>query len=81
MLIIVAVISLFLIGATGPRAVVPGRLQSAAELSYEFVAGALRSSTGPEGMKFFPFVSGYHNERISAQAVKTHEIAFRTLEK
>jgi len=56
MLIIVAAISILLIGATAPRAVVPGRLQSIAELSYEFVANMLRSSAGPEGMKFFPFV-------------------------
>lgn len=56
MLIIVALLSILLIGATAPRAVVPGRLQSAAELSYEFVANTLRSSAGPEGMSFFPFV-------------------------
>jgi F-type H+-transporting ATPase subunit a len=56
MLIIVVLISLFLIGATAPRAVVPGRLQSIAELSYEFVANTVRSSAGTEGMRFFPFV-------------------------
>ena len=56
MLVIVVLVSLFLIGATAPRAVVPGRLQSAAELSYEFVANTVRSSAGTEGMKFFPFV-------------------------
>ncbi|HXW40385.1 MAG TPA: F0F1 ATP synthase subunit A [Xanthobacteraceae bacterium] len=56
MFIIVAVVSTFLIGATARRAVVPGRLQSAAEMSYEFVANTVRSSAGTEGMKFFPFV-------------------------
>jgi F-type H+-transporting ATPase subunit a len=56
MFIIVALISLLLIGATVPRAVVPGRLQSIAELSYEFVANTVRASAGNEGMKFFPFV-------------------------
>src|SRR6202050_4158694 len=56
MLIIVGGVSALLIGATAPRAVVPGRLQSVAELSYEFVANTLRSSTGTEGMRFFPFV-------------------------
>jgi F-type H+-transporting ATPase subunit a len=56
MLIIVVAVSALLIGATAPRAVVPGRLQSVAELSYEFVANTLRSSTGTEGMRFFPFV-------------------------
>lgn len=52
----VAVITLFLVGGTAKRALVPGRLQSAAELTYEFVATTLRSSAGAEGMKFFPFV-------------------------
>jgi F-type H+-transporting ATPase subunit a len=56
MLIIVAAVSILLIGATASRAVVPGRLQSVAELSYEFVANTVRSSAGTEGMKFFPFV-------------------------
>jgi F-type H+-transporting ATPase subunit a len=56
MLIIVGGVSALLIGATAPRAVIPGRLQSVAELSYEFVANTLRSSAGTEGMRFFPFV-------------------------
>jgi F-type H+-transporting ATPase subunit a len=56
MLIIVAAVSTLLIGATAPRALVPSRLQSIAEVSYEFVAGTLRSSAGTEGMRFFPFV-------------------------
>ena len=56
MLIIVLAVSALLIGATTPRAVVPGRLQSVAEMSYEFVANTVRSTAGTEGMKFFPFV-------------------------
>ena len=56
MFIIVALVSALLIGATMPRALVPGRLQSVAEMSYEFVANMLRSTAGNEGMKFFPFV-------------------------
>jgi F-type H+-transporting ATPase subunit a len=56
MLLIVVLLSLLLIGATGTRAIIPGRLQSVAEMSYEFVATTLRSSTGEAGMKFFPFV-------------------------
>ena len=34
----------------------PGRLQAAAEMSYEFVADTVRSTAGQEGMRFFPFV-------------------------
>ena len=56
MMIAVAGISAFLIGATSGRHLVPGRLQSAAEMSYEFVASTLRSSAGTEGMRFFPLV-------------------------
>ena len=56
MMIIVVGVSALMIGASAPRAVVPGRLQSIAEMSYEFVANTVRSSAGTEGMKFFPFV-------------------------
>jgi F-type H+-transporting ATPase subunit a len=52
----VAIISLLMIGGTGRRQLVPGRVQSLAELSYEFVASTIRSSAGSEGMKFFPLV-------------------------
>ena len=52
----VAGITVFLLGATARGGLVPGRLQSAAELSYEFVADTIRSTAGKEGMKFFPFV-------------------------
>src|SRR5271156_5815641 len=56
MLVIVLAVSALMIGASAPRAVIPGRLQSIAEISYEFVANTVRSSAGTEGMKFFPFV-------------------------
>ena len=46
----------FLLLSTGSRRVVPGRWQSAAELTYEFVAKTVRDSAGEEGMRFFPFV-------------------------
>jgi len=56
MAIAVAGISLLLIGATSNRSLVPGRLQSLAEMSYEFVADMINSTAGREGMRFFPFV-------------------------
>jgi F-type H+-transporting ATPase subunit a len=56
MVISVGIIALLMIGTTGARAMIPGRLQSVAEISYEFVASTLQSTAGPEGMKFFPFV-------------------------
>ncbi|MPT24904.1 MAG: F0F1 ATP synthase subunit A, partial [Starkeya sp.] len=53
---IVALVFFFLTFATRGRTLVPGRLQSMAELSYEFVASTVRGSAGNEGMKFFPLV-------------------------
>ncbi len=43
------------IGARGGSGV-PGRLQSLAEMGYEFVAGMVRSAAGEHGMRFFPLV-------------------------
>jgi F-type H+-transporting ATPase subunit a len=56
MALTVAGASAFLLLATRRRALVPSRAQSAAEVTYEFVATTLRDSAGKEGMKFFPFV-------------------------
>jgi F-type H+-transporting ATPase subunit a len=56
MLISAAIIALLMLGATSARALVPGRLQGVAEMSYEFVADTLQSTAGPEGMRFFPLV-------------------------
>jgi F-type H+-transporting ATPase subunit a len=52
----VAIISLLMIGGSAGRQLVPGRIQSMAELSYEFVASTIRSTAGAEGMKFFPLI-------------------------
>jgi F-type H+-transporting ATPase subunit a len=56
MAIAVIGISLLMIGATSRRSLVPGRLQSMAEMSYEFVADTIGNTAGREGMRFFPFV-------------------------
>ena len=56
MLLTVFVLTVFFLTATSKRNLVPSRLQSAAEMSYEFVASMIRSTAGAEGMRFFPFV-------------------------
>ena len=56
MVIVVLAASLFLTLAVKPNRLVPTRGQSMAELSYEFVANMIHSSTGEDGLKFFPFV-------------------------
>jgi F-type H+-transporting ATPase subunit a len=54
MLIAVVIIALLMVATS--RDLVPGRLQSVAEISYEFVANTIRSTAGKEGMKFFPLI-------------------------
>jgi F-type H+-transporting ATPase subunit a len=56
MLLAVLLTTAFFVLATQARALVPGRLQSVAEVTYDFVAGMVRDSIGKEGMRFFPFV-------------------------
>jgi F-type H+-transporting ATPase subunit a len=56
MAIAVVGIAALLVGGSAARALVPGRMQSVAEISYEFVANTIQSTAGTEGMKFFPFV-------------------------
>ena len=56
MLVSVAVICLLMVVCAAGRQLVPGRFQSMAEVSYEFVASMVRSNAGPEGMRFFPLV-------------------------
>ncbi len=56
MVIVVAVVSAIMVYGSSQRAVVPGRLQSLAEMVYEFVASTLTGVMNKEGMKFFPFV-------------------------
>lgn len=56
MLIGVGAITLFFFAATRGRALVPGRVQSAAEVLHEFMADLVRDTIGDEGMKFFPYV-------------------------
>lgn len=56
MVITVVAITLFLGLGMRQRALVPGRWQSMAELSYEFIAGMIRDNVGNEGRKYFPFV-------------------------
>jgi F-type H+-transporting ATPase subunit a len=56
MLIAGAAISALMLIGMQPRARVPGRLQSLAEVSYEFIYGLVRDQIGHEGKKFFPFV-------------------------
>jgi F-type H+-transporting ATPase subunit a len=56
MIAAVALISLLTYAATRRNSLVPGRIQSLVEMSYEFVESTIRSTAGGDGMRFFPFV-------------------------
>src|SRR3546814_15840893 len=56
MLLSVVAITLLMVYGMRQRSLVPGRLQSLAELSYEFVAGMVRENVGPNGRQYFPFI-------------------------
>jgi F-type H+-transporting ATPase subunit a len=56
MVIAVALILLFLILGSRSRSLIPGRVQAATELAYEFVAKTVRDSAGHDGMRFMPLV-------------------------
>ena len=56
MTIAVAAIAAFLLLSTSGARLVPTRWQSAAELSYEFIANMIRDNVGSAGRPYFPFV-------------------------
>jgi len=56
MALAVGLSTLLLVAGSRKRAMVPDRMQSIAELSYEFVANMVKDNVGSEGRKYFPFV-------------------------
>jgi len=56
MTIAVVLITLLLVVGTRRRALVPSRLQSVAEMAYEFIAGMVEENIGHDGIEYFPLV-------------------------
>ena len=56
MLMATGLVISFLMYAMIGRSLVPNRIQSVAEMIYEFIATTVRENVGEEGMKFFPLV-------------------------
>ena len=56
MVVAVTAATLFITVSMRGRAMVPGRWQSMAELSYEFIANLVRENVGSEGRAYFPFI-------------------------
>ncbi len=57
MALTVGAVGLFLIWGSARRAIVPGRMQLMVEMTYEFIANMVRSTSGQAGMRFFPLVA------------------------
>ena len=56
MTITVVFVTAFLTLSMRGGKLVPGRWQSMAEMSYEFIANMIRENVGTEGRKYFPFI-------------------------
>ena len=56
MIIVITCATLGLTLSMQRRALVPGRAQSIAELTYEFVANMVRDNVGSAGRRYFPFI-------------------------
>ncbi len=56
MMIVLALACVVMLAGTAGSRIVPGKLQSAAEMGYEFVGNMIKQTAGQEGMRFFPFV-------------------------
>ena len=56
MILAVAAVVGFVFHGMRSKDMVPGRVQSMAELGYEFIAGMVRENIGSEGRVYFPFV-------------------------
>lgn len=57
---------------------IPGRMQSMGELSYQFIADMIRDTTGPEAMKFLPFVFTLFFFILAANLIGMNPYAFTT---
>ena len=56
MIAVLVILNVFLIYATKRRSLVPGRLQSIAEMSYEMIYNTTQSNLGNNGKRLFPLV-------------------------
>lgn len=56
MVIAIALVTYVMVYSVRGRPLIPGRLQSIAEIMYEFVGEMLESVCGKEGRRYFPFI-------------------------
>ena len=70
------IIGFFLL--TLKKKLIPGRMQSMGELSYEFIADMVRDTVGPEAMRFMPFVFALFFFILFANLIGMNPYAFTT---
>jgi len=77
-MVISAVVIIAFFALTTKRKLVPGKMQSLGELSYEFIANMVRDTTGPEAMKFLPLVFTLFFFILAANLIGMNPYAFTT---
>ncbi len=73
---VLAIIAFFVLTMRGK--LIPGRMQSLGELSYEFIADMVRDTVGPEAMRFMPFVFTLFFFILFANLIGMNPYAFTT---
>ena len=77
-MVLSAVLIVAFFALTTKRKLIPGKMQSLGELSYEFIANMVKDTTGAEAMKFMPFVFTLFFFILAANLVGMNPYAFTT---
>lgn len=73
---VILIIGFFVLTMRGK--LIPGRMQSLGELSYEFIADMVRDTVGPEAMRFMPFIFALFFFILFANFIGMNPYAFTT---
>jgi F-type H+-transporting ATPase subunit a len=57
MWVVVSLVAVLMVMAGSARKLVPGKLQSMAEMMVDFIRGIIMDTMGKEGMRFFPLIA------------------------
>jgi len=77
-MVVSAVLIVAFFALTTKRKLVPGKMQSLGELSYEFIANMVKDTTGAEAMKFMPLVFTLFFFILAANLIGMFPYAFTT---
>lgn len=77
-MVVSAILIVIFFALTTKRKLIPGKMQSMGELSYEFIANMVKDTTGPEAMKFMPFIFTLFFFILAANLVGMNPYAFTT---